>query len=115
FRYLGPLQHPARMEVTMSSSEKTLDTLLTENRRFPPPPDFAASAHVSSTDIYADAEADPEGFWARWASELHWTQPWDRVLDWGPPHARWFVGGKLNAAYNCLDRHLEGPRRTKKA
>ncbi len=65
--------------------------------------------------MYRRADADPEGYWAGWAEELHWFRKWDRVLEWDPPYARWFVGGKLNAAYNCLDRHLEGPRRTKTA
>jgi acetyl-CoA synthetase len=99
----------------MSSSEKTLSTLLQENRRFPPPPAFAATALVSSVEVYAEAAADPEGYWANWAEELHWFRRWDRILQWDPPFAEWFVGGRINAAYNCLDRHLEGPRRTKKA
>ncbi|MQA89055.1 MAG: acetate--CoA ligase [Gemmatimonas sp.] len=99
----------------MSSSPNTLDTLLQEDRRFPPPEDFARDAHVSSTEVYERAEDDPEGYWSGWADELDWFRRWDRVLEWDPPHAKWFVGGKLNAAYNCLDRHLEGPRRTKKA
>ena len=92
-----------------------LDALLREARNFPPPPDFAADANVSSPDVYEAAAADPEAFWAGWAEQLHWFRRWDRVLDWNPPHARWFDGGKLNAAYNCLDRHLDGPRRRKRA
>jgi len=99
----------------MTSSPNTLDTLLQENRRFPPPAEFSASAHVSGPDVYAGAEADPEAFWERWAEELHWFRRWESVLQWDPPHAQWFVGGKLNVAYNCLDRHLEGGRRGKKA
>jgi acetyl-CoA synthetase len=91
----------------MSASENTLDTLLREERSFPPPPAFAAAAHVSDPEIYPRAEADPEGYWAEWAKELHWFRPWTEVLDWQPPYAKWFVGGTLNAAYNCLDRHLE--------
>jgi acetyl-CoA synthetase len=98
-----------------TGSDNTLDTLLREDRRFPPPAEFAAKAHVSSGEVYREAEADPEGYWARWAEELHWFRKWDRVLDWQPPQARWFVGGRLNAAYNCLDRHLEGERATKAA
>jgi acetyl-CoA synthetase len=70
---------------------------------------------VRDPGIYARAEADPEAFWAEWARELHWSTPWERVLEWNPPQAKWFVGGRLNAAYNCLDRHLDGPRRTKTA
>mgnify|MGYP002779338382 CR=1 FL=1 len=99
----------------MASSEHALDTLLQEDRRFPAPPDFAAKAHVSSADIYAEAAADPEAYWAKWADELHWFKRWDRILDWQPPNAKWFLGGRINAAYNCLDRHLEGARRTRKA
>jgi hypothetical protein len=68
----------------------------------------------SDERIYVEAEADPEGFWSGWASELHWFRRWNRVLEWEPPQSRWFVGGTLNAAYNCLDRHLDGPRRTKR-
>ncbi|HEX6927370.1 MAG TPA: acetate--CoA ligase [Longimicrobiaceae bacterium] len=99
----------------MADTPNTLDTLLQEDRLFPPPPDFAQAAHVSDDAIYAEAAADPEGYWARWAEELHWHRKWDRVLEWDPPHAKWFVGGKLNAAYNCLDRHLQGDRRTRAA
>ena len=57
----------------------------------------------------------PEAFWEEFARELDWIEPWQTVLEWTPPHAKWFVGGKLNAAYNCLDRHLAGPRRNKAA
>jgi acetyl-CoA synthetase len=102
-------------EEEVPMSETTLDTLLQEDRSFPPPPEFARRAHVSDTDVYRRAEEDPEGYWAGWAEELHWFRKWDRVLEWEPPYAKWFVGGTLNAAYNCLDRHLDGPRRTKQA
>ncbi|MDQ3556026.1 MAG: acetyl-coenzyme A synthetase, partial [Gemmatimonadota bacterium] len=87
----------------MARSADTLDTLLQEDRRFPPPAEFARRAHVSDRSVYERAEADPEAYWAGWAEELHWFRRWDRVLDWNPPQAEWFVGGKLNAAYNCLD------------
>ncbi len=60
--------------------------------------------------LWDRARDDPEGFWAEMAQVLTWDQPWDKVLDWTPPHAKWFVGGKLNAAYNCVDRHCEGPQ-----
>jgi acetyl-CoA synthetase len=89
--------------------------LLREDRAFPPPPKFRARAHARDERIYADAERDPEAFWAGFARELEWTHPWKQVLDWRPPHAKWFVGGKLNASVNCLDRHLRGPRRNKAA
>jgi acetyl-CoA synthetase len=91
----------------MSSTEQTLDSLLTEDRTFPPPPEFAARANANDASVYATADADPEAYWAQWAHRLHWFQPWERVLDWNPPYAKWFVGGKLNASYNCLDRHVE--------
>jgi acetyl-CoA synthetase len=99
----------------MAESEKTLDTLLHEGRRFPPARGFSEQAHVSSTEAYARAEVDPEAYWARWAEELDWFRSWDRVLEWNPPYAKWFVGGQLNVAHNCLDRHLATERRTKTA
>ncbi|HEU4829646.1 MAG TPA: acetate--CoA ligase [Gemmatimonadales bacterium] len=90
-----------------------LDTLLSEQRRFPPPDAFAADA-LAGPGIY-EAGSDAERFWEAQARELEWMAPWSRVLDWTPPHARWFVDGKLNASANCLDRHLTGPRRNKAA
>ena len=90
-----------------------IDTLLSEQRRFPPPEHFARSA-VAKADIY-EAGRDSERFWAEQARALDWITPWTRVLEWTPPHARWFTGGQLNAAVNCLDRHLDGPRRNKAA
>jgi acetyl-CoA synthetase len=99
----------------MSSTEQTLDSLLTEDRSFPPPAEFAAQANADDPAVYAQAGADPEAYWAEWAGRLHWFKPWDRVLDWQPPYARWFAGGTLNAAYNCLDRHVEGGRGSKTA
>ncbi|HET8655317.1 MAG TPA: acetate--CoA ligase [Longimicrobiaceae bacterium] len=99
----------------MSTSDQALDTLLQEHRKFPPPSDFARQANANDPAVYARADADPESYWAGWAKELHWFRTWDRVLEWDAPDAKWFVGGKLNAAYNCLDRHLETPRRTKRA
>ncbi|MDT8370145.1 MAG: acetate--CoA ligase [Longimicrobiales bacterium] len=99
----------------MSDAPDTFDSLLHEDRRFPPPAAFREAAHISSDAVYAEAEADWEGWWARWAGELHWFEPWHTVHEWTPPHARWFVGGRLNAAYNCLDRHLDGPRRDRPA
>ncbi len=91
-----------------------LATLLTEQRRFPPPPEFSAQANAKA-DLYERAKRDRLGFWAEEALALDWIAPWSRVLEWTPPHAKWFVGGKLNVAANCLDRHLEGPRRNKAA
>ena len=93
----------------------TIEALLREDRKFPPPPDFAKEAIANDPGIYDRAAKDPEGFWAGMAKELHWFKPWDKVLQWDPPFAQWFVGGKLNVSYNCLDRHLDGPRRNKAA
>ena len=92
-----------------------LEDLLREDRAFAPPADFQARANVADPSIYAEAERDPEAFWGRLAGELEWSRGWDRVLDWQPPHAKWFVGGKLNASVNCLDRHVRGARRNKAA
>ena len=89
--------------------------LLQEDRTFPPPPAFTAHANVRDASVYERAERDPEAFWAGFASELEWVRPWTKVLDWNPPHARWFLGGTLNASVNCVDRHVRGPRRNKAA
>jgi acetyl-CoA synthetase len=99
----------------MAVQEQALEALLSETRRFAAPAGFRQQANVSDPGIYERAARDPEAFWADWARELSWIEPWHTVLEWEPPHARWFVGGKLNAAYNCLDRHLSGPRRNKAA
>ncbi|HEX4348327.1 MAG TPA: AMP-binding protein, partial [Vicinamibacterales bacterium] len=89
--------------------------LLKEDRTFPPSAAFRAQANARDEAIYADAERDPQAFWAKFAGELDWSRTWDQVLDWQPPNARWFVGGKINASANCLDRHIKGPRRNKAA
>ncbi len=91
-----------------------LDTLLLEHRRFPPPPAFQAAA-LGTPALYEAARRDPVAFWAEQARALDWITPWHTVLEWSPPHARWFSGGRLNASVNCLDRHLDGPRRNKAA
>src|SRR5512146_1790006 len=91
-----------------------IDTLLNEQRRFPPPAAFTAKA-IGNGELHAQGSTDPEAFWEEQARALQWITPWSRVLEWTPPHAKWFVGGKLNVAANCLDRHLAGPRRTKAA
>jgi acetyl-CoA synthetase len=87
-----------------------IETLLDEQRRFPPPDAFNAQAHVRDGTAYELARRDPEGYWADWARQLEWTTPWTQVLEWKPPHARWFLGGKLNASVNCLDRHVRAGR-----
>ena len=92
-----------------------IDVLLTENRKFPPSEEFRKSALINSPEVYEEAARDPEAYWAKCAGELQWMKKWDKVLDWKPPHAQWFIGGKLNVLVNCLDRHLDGPRRDKRA
>ena len=94
----------------MSNEAGSLEALLHEDRRFAPSEAFRARAIVSDPEIYRRAEEDREAYWAEWAKELEWFEPWKTVLRWKPPHAEWFVGGKLNAAYNCLDRHVEAGR-----
>ncbi|BCB86418.1 acetate--CoA ligase [Phytohabitans suffuscus] len=89
---------------------ETLENLLQENRQFPPPDELAASANVTAA-AYDEAAADRLGFWETQARRLSWATPWETVLDWSnPPFAKWFVGGRLNVAYNCLDRHIEAGR-----
>ena len=92
----------------MTNPNDQLDTLLAENRRFPPAPEFSAAANAQP-GIYAAGE-DSQGFWTDQARKLDWIQPWSTVLEWQEPHAKWFVGGKLNAAVNCLDRHVAAGR-----
>ncbi len=91
-----------------------ITSVLKESRSFPPPAEFAARAHVKSLaeyeQLYQHAAADLEGFWAEQAKSLSWLEPFDRVLEWNEPHAKWFLGGQLNVSANCLDRHLSGPR-----
>ena len=92
-----------------------IEALLQEDRTFPPPEEFARNANIKDPNVYEEARKDPEAFWARFAGELDWFEPWNQVLDWSPPDAKWFVGGKLNASYNCVDRHLKNGRRNKAA
>jgi acetyl-CoA synthetase len=81
--------------------------LLQEGRTFPPPEHFKRDALVTGAEIYDEANEDREGFWARQATELDWFEDWETILEWDTPYAKWFVGGKLNVAYNCVDRHVE--------
>ena len=101
-------------------SKPTIESILQEKRLFPPTSDFSENAHIKSLAdyqrLYDKAKADPQQFWAELAeSELHWVQKWDTVLDWQPPFAKWFVNGKINISYNCLDRHLTTWRKNKAA
>ena len=100
--------------------EQTIESVLQEKRVFSPPSEFSDQAHIKSfaeyEQIYNQAKADPEKFWADLAEqELHWFEKWDQILDWQPPFVKWFVGGKINISYNCLDRHLTTWRRNKAA
>lgn len=89
------------------TSSQTLDNLLAENRTFPPSDEFAAAANLKA-EAYERADADPDAFWAEQANRLTWSTPFSTVLDWSDaPHAKWFADGKLNVAYNCVDRHVE--------
>ncbi len=105
--------------MSQSQGVGSITSVLHETRVFPPPEAFAREAHVSGMDQYeamwTRAKDDPEGFWAEQAQALHWDRPWDKVLDWNPPFAKWFVGGRLNASYNCVDRHCLGPDKNKAA
>jgi acetyl-CoA synthetase len=92
-----------------------IDVLLQEHRKFEPPAPFRAAAAFPDPSIYARAARDPEAFWAERAKELDWFEPWRTVLEWKPPHAKWFLGGKLNASVNCVDRHVHTARRNKAA
>ncbi len=96
-------------------SEKSLDALLDERRTFPPPEEFRQRANWNNPAIYDRAANNPEGFWAEEAKNLDWFKPWDKVLEWNAPWAKWFVGGKLNVTYNCVDRHAHSARRNKAA
>src|SRR5712692_9506155 len=103
----------------MSSPASNITSVLKEKRQFPPPKEFAARAHIKSLAEYEKlwqrAKDDPEGFWGEQAKELFWFKPWNKVLVWNEPFAQWFVGGQINVSYNCLDRHLTGPRKNKAA
>ena len=100
-------------------STTNIESFQQEERIFPPPQSFSEQAHIKSMDdlelLRQEASADPEGFWGRLAEELHWYRKWDKVLEWKPPHAEWFPGGKINISDNCLDRHLATWRRHKAA
>jgi len=100
----------------MAGEQNNIDDLLLENRKFPPPADFQNNALVAGTFLYDEARADDEGFWARQAAELlHWDTDWHTICEWNLPDAKWFVGGRLNVSYNCLDRHVLAGRGDKVA
>jgi acetyl-CoA synthetase len=98
-----------------TKSDTALDDLLKEKRTFAPPASFRKQALIRDESLARKARRSPEKFWAAMAAELHWEKRWKKVLHWKTPYAKWFVGGKINVSVNCLDRHLEGPRRNKAA
>jgi acetyl-CoA synthetase len=103
----------------LEMSDPNLSSTLREYRVFPPPAEFAGNAHVKSLaeyeELYKRSVADPEAFWDGIARELHWFAPWTKVLDWNEPWAKWFVGGKINISYNCIDRHVANGKKDKVA
>jgi acetyl-CoA synthetase len=86
-------------------SNEEISNLGSEDRTFAPSPAFTAQANATP-DLYDEAASDYEVFWAKQAKALHWEKSWDRILEWNLPFAKWFVGGTLNASYNCIDRHV---------
>src|SRR5690349_2361303 len=100
-------------------AQTNIDSVLNEKRVFECSDEFRSRAHIASIQdyerLYQEAAADPEKFWSRIASELHWFKPWDKVLEWNCPWAKWFSGGELNLSYNCLDRHVATWRKNKAA
>ena len=102
-----------------NSQSPNIDSTLQEQRRFECPSEFSQQAHIKSLEqyerIYKESIEEPEKFWGRIAGELHWFRKWDKVLEWNCPWAKWFVGGEINLAYNCLDRHVETWRKNKAA
>src|ERR1700722_16664869 len=106
------------MERNMSESQN-ISSSLQEHRLFPPNPAFSARAHIQSRDqynhLYRQSIEQPDVFWANVASELHWFEPWKQVLEWKLPFAKWFVGGKTNLSYNCLERQIAAGRGEKTA
>lgn len=99
----------------MTVDSDKLDTLMHETRTFAPSEEFTAQANFRDEGIYEFAKQNPEAYWAQQANEISWFEPFENVCNWNPPHAEWFVGGKLNAAYNCVDRHTLGQRKNKAA
>jgi acetyl-CoA synthetase len=110
---------PVSAVAAVSIANRDIESTLREDRVFPPPAEFSAKAHIKSLEeyetLYKRSIDDPESFWAGVAGDLHWFKPWDKVLEWNLPLAKWFVGGQINLSYNCVDRHALGARRDKTA
>ena len=102
-----------------TATQVNIDSTLDEQRSFEPPAEFSQKAQIKSLAeyeaLYKESVEQPEKFWARAAEELHWFKKWDKVLEWKPPWAKWFVGGQINLSYNCLDRHVQTARKNKAA
>jgi len=103
----------------LTATQVNIDSTLDEQRTFEPPAEFSQKAQIKSLAeyeaLYKESVEQPEKFWARAAQELHWFKKWDKVLEWKAPWAKWFVGGQINLSYNCLDRHVQTPRKNKAA
>lgn len=99
----------------MADAVKTIEDLLIEGRTFPPGKKFSKNANVNNAAIYKKAAKNPEKFWAGFAKELDWFEKWNKVSTWKAPHSKWFLGGKLNVSYNCIDRHVTTARKNKAA
>jgi acetyl-CoA synthetase len=103
----------------LTATQVNIDSILDEQRSFPPPAEFAQKAQIKSLAeyeaLYKESVEQPEKFWARAAEELRWFKKWDKVLEWNAPWAKWFVGGQINLSYNCLDRHVQSARKNKAA
>src|SRR5438477_12609756 len=87
--------------------QATIDALLSEDRVFEPPEEFARRALWNNPGVYDEAARDPEAFWEQRARDLDWVQDWQQVCEWNPPWVKWFLGGRLNVSHNCLDRHVQ--------
>ena len=103
------------MATKTATGTTSIEALLKEKRKYPPPKEFAKRASVNRASVYVEAAKNPVRFWERFARELDWFKPWRKALEWKSPYAKWFIGGKLNVSYNCLDRHINTARRTKAA
>lgn len=97
------------------SDNVVFDDLLQEDREFSPSDEFRAQARINDSSLYLEGKENHEDFWEREARELEWFKPWNTVMNWTPPHVKWFEGGKINMSHNCLDRHAKGPNRNKAA